>query len=179
MVVASADTREMRLTEVSTHFEVVAFFNREAELLDNGEFRDWQGLLTEDIVYQVPLRVTQKRHTGSGFVPNAWHMTENWGTIDVRINRLYTEYAWGEDPASRTRHFVSNVRVQPAENADELAVQSNLLLYRSAHDSPTPDVISGERHDLLRRVGGEWKLARRVVYLDQTVVSSYNLALFF
>ena len=40
------------------------------------------------------------------------------------------------------------------------------------------DLISGERNDVLRLVGGQLKLARREVILDQAVLGTPNLAIF-
>jgi PAH dioxygenase small subunit len=39
-------------------------------------------------------------------------------------------------------------------------------------------LLAGERHDVLRRVDGELRLARRVVLLDHTVLPMDNLAIF-
>jgi 3-phenylpropionate/cinnamic acid dioxygenase small subunit len=41
-----------------------------------------------------------------------------------------------------------------------------------------PVFISGERHDVLRRVDGELKLAKRRILLDQTVMGTQNLSEF-
>ncbi|HEU4340878.1 MAG TPA: aromatic-ring-hydroxylating dioxygenase subunit beta, partial [Candidatus Binatia bacterium] len=41
------------------------------------------------------------------------------------------------------------------------------------------DLISGERQDLLRRRDGGWKLARRLILVDQAVLGTRNLAIFF
>jgi 3-phenylpropionate/cinnamic acid dioxygenase small subunit len=37
----------------------------------------------------------------------------------------------------------------------------------------------GTRDDVLRKVDGKWKIARRTILLDQTVLSSANLSVFF
>lgn len=58
-------------------------------------------------------------------------------------------------------------------------VRSNLLVYRSRGDRPDHDLLAAERHDVLRRVDGDLRLARRVVVLDSTVVPTLNLAFFF
>ena len=41
------------------------------------------------------------------------------------------------------------------------------------------DFFTGERVDVLRREGANLKLARRTILLDQTVLDSHNLSLFF
>ncbi|RMG55093.1 MAG: 3-phenylpropionate/cinnamic acid dioxygenase subunit beta [Acidobacteria bacterium] len=159
--------------------EVRDFLLREAELLDNGAYRDWLGCLTEDIRYQVPVRVTRDRGVESEFVSEMGHLDEDHVSLEMRIMRLETEYAWAEDPPSRTRHFVSNIRVEPGDRDDEVKVKSNLLLYRTRGDDPHYDLLSAERHDVLRRINSQWKLARRLVLLDQTTIGTHNLSILF
>lgn len=159
--------------------EVRDFLLREAELLDNGSYRDWLDCLTEDIRYQVPVRVTRDRGVESEFVNEMGHLDEDYVSLEMRVMRLETEYAWAEDPPSRTRHFLSNIRIEPGDRGDEVRVKSNLLLYRTRGDDPHYDLLSAERHDVLRRVNGQWKLARRLVLLDQTTIGTHNLSILF
>jgi 3-phenylpropionate/cinnamic acid dioxygenase small subunit len=41
------------------------------------------------------------------------------------------------------------------------------------------DFFVGKREDMLRRVGGSWKIARRKIVLDQNVLLAKNLTIFF
>lgn len=154
--------------------EVIAFLLREAELLDEGRYQEWLALLTEDVRYIVPVRVTGEVETEQTVSMN--HLDEDRASLELRIRRLETPYAWAERPRSRTRHFLSNIRVSAGEREDEVWVRSNILLIRSRSDDPQAEWISGERQDVLRRVNGEWRLARRVVVLDQSVVPMRNLS---
>ena len=45
------------------------------------------------------------------------------------------------------------------------------MLFRS-------DLLVGKREDTLRRVDGSWKIARRMVVLDQNVLLAKNLTFF-
>ncbi|GBC78621.1 Biphenyl 2,3-dioxygenase subunit beta [bacterium HR08] len=155
--------------------EVVTFLLREAELLDEGRYQEWLALLTEDVRYIVPVQVTGEVETEQEVSMN--HLDEDRASLELRIRRLETPYAWAERPRSRTRHFLSNIRVYPGERADEVLVRSNLLLVRSRGDDSQAEWISGERQDLLRRVNGEWRLARRVVVLDHSVVPVRSLSM--
>jgi 3-phenylpropionate/cinnamic acid dioxygenase small subunit len=148
----------------------------EAELLDDNKFREWLDWLTDDLEYIVPVRVTREREAPTDIISGMTHMEDQRSSMEMRILRLETEYAWAEDPPSRVRHHLSNVRVAATDNPDEFEVKSNLLLYRSRGDSPEHDLLSAERKDLWRRVEGTWKLARRVANLDQTVLATHNLA---
>ena len=97
--------------------------------------------------------------------------------LEARVKKLATGFSWSEDPPSRTRHMVHNVRVLE-QDGDELEVESNFHLYRTRLESEE-DSWFGRRSDRLRRVNGALQIARRHVFLDQTVLLSRNLSNFF
>ena len=163
-------------------FEVArVFLQREATLLDNGRQREWLSMLHEDIRYRIPVRVTRLRADGFGFTA-AMHMDETYRSLEGRVFRLETNFAWGEDPPSRTRRFVTNLHVeQQLDDPERLSVSSYLLVTRSRWDSPTYQLISGERRDILIRSerGPEgYRLIERHVLLDQSNLGTLNMALF-
>jgi 3-phenylpropionate/cinnamic acid dioxygenase small subunit len=55
---------------------------------------------------------------------------------------------------------------------------SRFLIYQNRVDHETA-LFAGKRLDSLRRVEGEWKLARREITLDQSVLLAKNLTVFF
>ena len=103
---------------------------------------------------------------------------EDKTTLAARVARLDTGMAWAEDPPSRTRHLVTNVEVEPCEGGGEISVYSNFLVYRSRAETEQ-DFYVGTRRDVLRRVDGAWKIARRWMVLDQAVLTAKNLSIFF
>jgi 3-phenylpropionate/cinnamic acid dioxygenase small subunit len=157
--------------------EVTEWLFHEAELLDAGDYRGWMDRIAEDLRYVVPLRVTREREAPTDVIVGMTHMDDDYDSMEMRVLRLETEYAWAEDPPSRSRHFITNIRVEAGEGDGELKVKSNLLLYLTRGDAPVYDLLSGERTDVLRREGGALKLAFRSVLLDQTTVMTHNLAL--
>jgi 3-phenylpropionate/cinnamic acid dioxygenase small subunit len=165
-------------TSVETYWEAYSFLMHEAEVLDERHEREWLEMLTDDVEYLMPVRVNRERGEGDGFSEEAFYFEETRGSLELRIRRLETEYAWAEDPPSHTRHFVTNVRVAPGEEEDEVAVKSNLLLYRSRGSVPHHDLLSAERKDVLRKEDGQWKLRRRVILLDHAVLMTHNLSVF-
>lgn len=158
--------------------EVVDFLYREADLLDTMRFNEWLELLAPDIEYRMPVRLERMPKDGLGFVDGMEFFSESHASLTTRIKRLDTEQAWSEQPNSRTRHLITNVRIQRTDTANELAAVSNFLVTRTHWDFPY-DLFAGERHDLLRRTGDSLLVARRIIYLDQTVLQSYNLSIFF
>lgn len=159
------------------HFRVQEWLVHEAELLDNRRYREWLALLTDDVVYRMPVRVTSAHSLEDSTLDDMDHFDEDRYSLGKRVERFETQHAWAEDPPSRTRHYVTNVRVSEGDG-DELIVKSYLLLFRSRGDVREPDLVSSERTDVLRQVDGELRLARRDVLVDESVLRTQNLAVF-
>ena len=158
--------------------EVVEFLYREADLLDTYRYGEWLELLAEDILYDMPVRTNQFRAAGEGFQDMAF-FDENFVSLKTRVKRLETEFAWAETPPSRTRHFVSNILVAPGERAGELAVRLNFMVTRTRADHGY-QFFTGRREDTLRRAAdGGFKIARRRIFGDQTVLTNTNLSVLF
>ncbi len=107
---------------------------------------------------------------------------EGKDTLTRRVRQILTGVHWAEEPPSRTCHVVSNVQILEAvpdsASPGEVTVKSRFLVYRNRVETET-DLLVGKREDVLRRVDGNWKIARRKVTLDQNVLLAKNLAVFF
>jgi phthalate 3,4-dioxygenase beta subunit len=172
------ESRPIQPVSLELHFELSSFLVAEAETLDQHRYAEWLELLTDDIRYLMPVRVTTARDSHVDVLGNMAHFDEDHFSLEKRVQRLLTEYAWTEDPPSRTRRFVSNVRAFEGDAADEFIVKSYLLLFRSRGDVQPSDFVSAERADLLRRDGGRLRLARREIVVDEAVLRTQNLAVF-
>ena len=153
------------------------FLVEEAALLDAADYTGWLALLCEDIRYLMPVRVTTARGAGFDSLAGMAHFDENLYALRKRVERLATDHAWTEDPPSRTRHFVTNVRTFRT-GGDDLRVESALLLFRSRGDTREPSLISAGRTDLLRATADGLRLARREITVDESVLRTQNLAVF-
>ncbi|MBM4764993.1 aromatic-ring-hydroxylating dioxygenase subunit beta [Bacillus sp. B15-48] len=160
--------------------EIKDFLHYEAMLLDDYHLLwDWFQLLTDDFLYQIPVRVSRERHSGQSLYPEgSFHQNDNKFFILKRLERLETEKAWAEESPSRVRRVISGVMVMPGEDENHYHVRSSFVLYRG-RDRIEGDVLFGQRHDLLRRDTDGLKLAHRVVYLDHTTLPTRNLSFFF
>ncbi|HXW46766.1 MAG TPA: 3-phenylpropionate/cinnamic acid dioxygenase subunit beta [Streptosporangiaceae bacterium] len=159
------------------HLAAHQFLVEEAALLDAGDYEGWLGLLTDDIRYLMPVRVTTARGAGFDTLADMGHFDEDMYALRKRVQRLATDHAWTEDPPSRTRHFVTNVRTF-RNAADALLVESALLMFRSRGDTREADLLSAGRADLLRETGDGLRLARREISVDESVLRTQNLAVF-
>jgi len=174
MAQSSAMSVQDRMT---LQFEVEQFLFEEAELLDARCFAEWLNLLTDDIHYWMPIRrTTQAREVHREFTePGGMaFFDDDKNVLQMRVDRLAVGRAWAEDPPSRTRRLITNVRVLET-NGDEVKVAANFKLYRTRLNSEEDSWI-GRREDVLRRIDGEFKLAKRSIFLEQTVILSQNMS---
>jgi 3-phenylpropionate/cinnamic acid dioxygenase small subunit len=153
------------------------FLVAEAEALDERRYRDWLLMLTDDVRYRMPVRVTVHAG-GDSELAGMDHFDEDRYTLGKRVERLSGEHAWTEDPPSRVRRFVTNVRCAPGPGEGEIAVRSYLLLFRSRGDTRPPEWVAAERRDVLRSVGDALRLRSREITVDESVLRTQNLAVF-
>ena len=166
------------VVDVALYHDIQQFLFNEARLLDERLFDDWLDLFTEDCRYWMPVRQTTMRAAdevrGDDELPL---FDDDKKFLTARVHRLTrTPLAHAEKPPSRTRHFVANVTV--AERADaEIDVAANILVYQSRLER-TESTFVGSRQDRLRRTPQGWRIARRKIVLDQTLVPR-TLSIFF
>jgi 3-phenylpropionate/cinnamic acid dioxygenase small subunit len=160
------------------HLQASQFLVDEAYLLDAQQYDAWLETLTDDIRYIMPVRVTTALGAGFDTSPGMAHFDENKYSLSRRAARFRTEHAWTEDPPSRLRHYVTNVRTFACADDDHVFVESAELLFRSRGDVNEAALVSCGREDLLRRVSEQWKLARRTIFIDESVIRMQNLAVF-
>lgn len=161
-----------------TRDSVREFLYRESLALDERRFRDWLSCFAADVRYEVPVRVNREKLAEWEFAPTSRIFDDTMETLEVRVRRLETDFAWAEQPPSRTRHFVTNVLVDPTEQPGEVLARSNCLIYRSRGDQTRYDLLSAQRRDRLRRHGTGWLIVHRWAALDQSVVAAHNLSIF-
>ena len=174
--------KDERVTRFLLKQEIQDFLYHEADLLDERRYEDWLALVAEDVRYWMPMRRNvkvddlEREYTREGR-DISW-FDEGKDTLTRRVRQIQTGIHWAEEPVSRISHMVSNVHlleVNPsvAEPA-EVAVKCRFLIYRNRVETET-DILVGKREDRLRRVDGQWKIARRKIVLDQNVLLSKNL----
>jgi len=165
---------------VLLQYQVEQFLYDEAALLDAREYRAWLDVVAEDIHYWMPIRRTvtisdlDLEFTKPGEMA---YFDDDRTLLEVRVKKLEAGSAWSEDPPSRSRHFVSNIRVLDAAG-DEVTVEACFQVSRYRLNSEGTS-WSGRRVDVLRRADGGFKLCRRHLFLDQTVILSTNMSTIF
>jgi 3-phenylpropionate/cinnamic acid dioxygenase small subunit len=155
------------------HLQVTRFLNREAQMLDERRYRDWLGLLTDDIEYRVPVR----SHRQSEGVDDDWAiakelsgesalaLTSNrYAQLEIRVARLLSGKAHTENPPWFTERLISNIDVRHGTAPDSFEVASKFLLNRYKMDRE--QTIVGSRQDTLVRSADGLRLQRRQVLFN-------------
>ena len=162
--------------------EVHEFLCAEADLLDERRYEEWLDLLTDDVSYWVPMRRNVQfghwdtENTRQGRDMN-W-FDEGKATLRLRIKQITSGVHWVEEPSPRVSRMISNVhaiRATPSlEDPEEVSVKYRILIYRNRLEDST-DIFAGKREDVLRKVDGEWKIRKRTMLLDQSVLLSATM----
>ena len=162
--------------------EVHEFLCAEADLLDERRYEEWLDLLTDDISYWVPMRRNVQfghwdtENTRQGRDMN-W-FDEGKATLRLRIKQITSGVHWVEEPSPRVSRMISNVHAIQAtpslDDPEEVSVKYRILIYRNRLEDST-DIFAGKREDVLRKVDGEWKIRKRTMLLDQSVLLSATM----
>jgi 3-phenylpropionate/cinnamic acid dioxygenase small subunit len=170
------------LVDSELRAEVEQFLFFEATLLDDRCYEEWLLLLADDIHYWMPNRSnrSEREMDRESTTPREFGIfDENKRAMVARVGQLLTGRHWAEEPPSRTRHLVTNIRIAQTATIGEYSVRSNFFVYRNRLEH-TVDLWVGERQDVLRRLKPlTWEICRRKITLDQNVVLSGNLSVFF
>ncbi|MCH9674747.1 MAG: 3-phenylpropionate/cinnamic acid dioxygenase subunit beta [Gammaproteobacteria bacterium] len=170
-------------TPAELQHEVEQFLYAEATLLDAREYRQWFELLADDLRYRMPLRFNRAQRERRSELSEDHHsflFDETKASMDMRIRRLETGMAWAEEPPSRTRHLITNVRAMVTDSNTEVRAESYFHIYRSRLERQV-DQLVGVRYDRLRRSGEAMRfhIVERYIVLDQSTVLANNLSMFF
>ena len=143
----------------------------EAYLLDQRRFSEWLELFAEDATYTITVREAVQSSAESGSLLGEASpplVDEDRTFLTTRVRRLDTQLAHAEQPPSLTRHLITNVLVHGG-SGDEIRVSSNFQVYQARIDI-SEHVFYGTRDDVLRSVDGQWRIVRRHVVLDTSLI---------
>ena len=162
--------------------EVEQFLYHEAALLDERRYEEWIELMAEDIHYFMPIRRNVKfgewdRENSDPASEISW-FDEGKDALEGRVRQLETGVHWAEEPVSRIRHIISNVRVLGVDG-DEIQTSDTFFVW---HNRLLDEVnlFVGRRDNVLRRDPETgFKLAKRTILLDQSVLLAKVVTFFF
>lgn len=164
--------------DVLTHAEVAAFLAYEAEALDAHEFATWADLVDDSFTYRVPVPVLHDNVSAPAYDTGSLLIDEDKSSIIElwfgRFGEDVYEFAWGDHPPVRMRHFVTNVRVRATATVDELDVRSNVRVHMVRQTLQKGELVA-ERFDRIRQTSEGLRLLSRFAILDDLVLDAPQL----
>ena len=148
--------------------EVEDFLYQEAALLDNWQLSEWLKVLTDDIEYHIP--ATDK--PGSDGATTLSLVYDNRERIVSRVQQYLDGQVAAENPRSRVRRIISNVRIlhQDAAGAE---ITANFVCYRFALERM--DTFVGHLQYRLVLDDGHIKICRRRLVLDLEALRPHGM----
>jgi hypothetical protein len=154
------------------------FYFHEARLLDNRQYRQWLGLLSEDVRYVIPSRVNvqvNNRDRGQEDMLSVERELEGEDSMGcplreegylllmLRAERAYKINSWSESPPARTRRIIGNIELLARDGAYAVGGQQLPSLLRelptgSAVVDAGHMVYSGQRRDTLVSVADGFRI---------------------
>ena len=142
------------------------FLYHEAALLDAWRLDEWLALFSADGRYLVPTTDLPEGDPEKDLV----FIDDDRVRLRARVERLKSRHGHREYPSSRTRRFISNIRIKEEDGG--IVVTSSFLVYRFRMGESSPYVGCYEHG--LKRVDGELKIHRRKAVLDLEALSEHG-----
>jgi len=137
--------------------QVEQFLYDEAQLMDEHRYDEWLALWDDDALYWVP--------TGRDDINPDREISliyDDRIRLGLRISRLQSGFAHAQDPRSRMRRIVSNIRIEEADKG-EIVASSNFMLVELRRGKQ--DVFAGRSIHRLRPHQGSFRLVSKKVML--------------
>ncbi len=167
--------------DAETDRQVSHFLYAEARVLDREAYQEWlDDYLDPGIHYWMPDMETRRRDDlrGAFAYGEAAYFDDTHAELAIRVRRYNEPSAWADNPATRHVHLIGNIEAFETGREGFVAACSVFTNVRN-RNAADQDVIHGRREDVLRRVGGGFRLYRRRVFIVQNVLLSKNLNTFF
>ena len=135
------------------------FLYHEAALFDEWRLDEWLALFIADGRYVVPTTDLPEGDPKKDLV----FIDDDMVRLRARVERLKSRHGHREYPWSRTRRFISNVRIKGSDESNIL-VTSSFLVYRFRMGDTSPYV--GWYEHRLKQVDRELKIHHKKTVLD-------------
>jgi p-cumate 2,3-dioxygenase beta subunit len=142
------------------------FLFQEAALLDAWRLDEWLALFTADGRYLVPTTDLPDGDPQKDLV----FIDDDMVRLRARVERLKSRHGHREYPSSRTRRFITNIRIKEEDGV--IVATSSFLLYRFRMGEASPYV--GWYEHTLKRINGELKIQHRKAVLDLEALSDHG-----
>ena len=149
------------MTNDITRQDLIDFVVREARLLDEKRYAEWNALFTDDAMYWVPLVPDQEdgiNHTS--------HLYEDKLLRELRIERLKSARAFSQQPPTRAHHLLQTPTVEAFDAARNAFVVRSEFHYTEAQGDELQFFVGTCLHHLRLQDGALRMSLKRVNLLN-------------
>ena len=151
-------TESAEITDAARRDEFRLLLEREARLLEQDRYADWLAMYAPECLYWVPASAD-----GGDPMREVAIAFDDRRRLEDRVYRLGTDYAWSQQPASRTSRIVSNVAA--FETADDAVVMTRSTFLVTEFHAGDYRSWAGWTCHRLRRNGDGWEFLVKQVNL--------------
>jgi benzoate/toluate 1,2-dioxygenase subunit beta len=137
--------------------EIEKFLSFEARLMDEGRYREWLDLWTDDARYWVPCNDDDIDPATQVSI-----IYDDRDRLTQRVERLLTGSVLSQQPRPRMRRVISGIETS-AGSGGEITVESNFIL--AIARGGAKQIWAGRSIHSLRRAENSLKIARKKVLL--------------
>jgi p-cumate 2,3-dioxygenase beta subunit len=149
-----------------TRADVEDFLFLEADLLDNWKLKEWEALLTDDAIYQIPAN----DDPDGDYRSSLFIIADDRERIHQRIIRALDPNCHAEYPKSRLSRILGNVRIASVEG-DLVTATANFVVNRYRRYERTFQYVGHARY-VLRREGASFRIKERRMTLKSHELGS-------
>ena len=144
-----------------THQQLIDFVVKEARLLDERRYAEWNALFTDDAMYWVPLVPDQQDG-----INHPSHMYEDKLLRELRIERLKSARAFSQQPPTRAHHLLQTPTVEVFDAAGNAFVVRSEFHYTEAQGDELQFFVGTCFHHLTVQDGALRMSLKRVNLLN-------------
>ena len=149
------------MTGAITRQQVEDFLFEEAALLDEWRLDEWLALFETGATYEVPTTDRPNEDPQR----SQYYVWDDYELLTARVKRLKSKHAHAENPHSRTRRLVTNVRLTETSDSS-LQVRAAFLIYK-IRDGNVDQFVGRYEHTLSANGEGlKFRKRRAVLELE-------------
>jgi p-cumate 2,3-dioxygenase beta subunit len=149
------------VTGAITRQQVEDFLFQEAALLDEWRLDEWLALFETGATYEVPTTDRPNEDPQR----SQYYVWDDYELLTARVKRLKSKHAHAENPHSRTRRLVTNVRLTETSDSS-LQVRAAFLIYK-IRDGNVDQFVGRYEHTLSANGEGlKFRKRRAVLELE-------------
>ncbi|HEY8784840.1 MAG TPA: aromatic-ring-hydroxylating dioxygenase subunit beta [Candidatus Limnocylindria bacterium] len=149
------------MTGAITRQQVEDFLFQEAALLDEWRLDEWLALFETGATYEVPTTDRPNEDPQR----SQYYVWDDYELLTARVKRLKSKHAHAENPHSRTRRLVTNVRLTETSDSS-LQVRAAFLIYK-IRDGNVDQFVGRYEHTLSANGEGlKFRKRRAVLELE-------------